>query len=224
MLVIVEGGRVEHDEFLGPEPTQVRPQLKLGWVRSIQAIATRESRVSFDHIVPIVPHDLGELIPDAVPQPLLASARRLIESDARFARVTPKLGQWLLGQLAARSDNAVAFRRLMTYVERPTHYRNAVALQDDAIKLALRTFGVPDAAASTLAYGSRSTALAGVRLQEDVVIEHDARWLPGWSMGFSDVTGRAVFVSGNEELQIFTANKQPLERLFGVDLIYLNET
>jgi hypothetical protein len=55
------------------------------------------------------------------------------------------------------------------------------------------------------------------------VIQHDARWIPGWSLDSSDVTGRAVFTHGREELHVFTANKQPLERLFGVDLIYLNE-
>jgi hypothetical protein len=80
------------------------------------------------------------------------------------------------------------------------------------------------AEATALALGQRQTALAGARLQEDTVIEHDARWIPGWTMDSSDVTGRAVFTQGREELQVFTANKQPLEQLFGVDLIYLNET
>ncbi len=55
------------------------------------------------------------------------------------------------------------------------------------------------------------------------VIAHDARWLPGWRFHQSDLTGRAVFRKRDAELEVFTANKLPLERLFGVDLIYLNE-
>jgi hypothetical protein len=66
------------------------------------------------------------------------------------------------------------------------------------------------------------TALGRVRLQEDAVISHDARWLPGWRFDQSDLTGRAVFRKDEAELEVFTANKLPLEELFGVDLIYLN--
>ena len=61
-----------------------------------------------------------------------------------------------------------------------------------------------------------------VRLQEDAVIAHDARWLPGWRFDQSDLTGRAIFRKDDAALELFTANKLPLEELFGVDLIYLN--
>ncbi|MFV0409271.1 MAG: hypothetical protein ACK5LJ_06125 [Paracoccus sp. (in: a-proteobacteria)] len=55
------------------------------------------------------------------------------------------------------------------------------------------------------------------------MIEHDARWLPGWTMDESDLTGWARFRKHDGELAIYTANRRPLERLLGVDLIYLNE-
>ena len=38
------------------------------------------------------------------------------------------------------------------------------------------------------------------------------------------VTGLAVFKNGNERLDVYTANKGPLEKMLGVDLIYMNET
>jgi hypothetical protein len=38
----------------------------------------------------------------------------------------------------------------------------------------------------------------------------------------SDLTGYAEFEGGGDRLRIYTANKRPLEELFGVDLIYLN--
>jgi hypothetical protein len=34
------------------------------------------------------------------------------------------------------------------------------------------------------------------------------------------MTGKATFRNGNELLEVYTANKNPLEELFGVDLIY----
>jgi hypothetical protein len=57
---------------------------------------------------------------------------------------------------------------------------------------------------------------------EDSVIEHDARHLPDYDLVKSDLTGRAVFEHAHERLEVFTANRRPLERVFGVDLIYLN--
>jgi hypothetical protein len=70
----------------------------------------------------------------------------------------------------------------------------------------------------------RSPAIATVRVLEDAAIEHDARWMPGWQLTASDLTGRATFQKRDEQLDVFTANKRPLEQLFGVDLIYLNQT
>ncbi len=54
--------------------------------------------------------------------------------------------------------------------------------------------------------------------------EHDARDVPDYELVGSDVTGRAVFQKGPEKLEIYTANRRPLEKVFGVDLIYLNIT
>jgi hypothetical protein len=35
----------------------------------------------------------------------------------------------------------------------------------------------------------------------------------------SDLSGRAVFRKGEEELEVFSANKRPLEKVMGVDLV-----
>ena len=59
---------------------------------------------------------------------------------------------------------------------------------------------------------------------EDAVIEHDARYVSGYELVGSDFTGRAVFERGQERLEVYTANRRPLEKVFGVDLIYLNLT
>ncbi len=59
---------------------------------------------------------------------------------------------------------------------------------------------------------------------EDPVVEHDARTFPDYELIGSDITGRAVFEKGRERLEVFTANRRPLEKVFGVDLIYFNTT
>jgi hypothetical protein len=96
----------------------------------------------------------------------------------------------------------------------------------DAIQTALRVFGLsPDQSADRLElFGGQETALARVNIMEDSVVEHDARHVSGYDMVGSDVAGRAVFSNGAEMLEVFTANRRPLEKVFGVDLIYLNAT
>jgi len=99
----------------------------------------------------------------------------------------------------------------------PKRFDNARAMQWDAVKLALKAFGIDKA--STINLPGGDTALGSTRLQEDAVIEHDARSIPGWTLTASDMTGVATFENGNQQLEIITANKRPLEELFGVDLI-----
>lgn len=48
--------------------------------------------------------------------------------------------------------------------------------------------------------------------------------MPGFSLVDKDLTGRAVFEKRGERLEIYTANRGPLEEMFGVDLIYVNDT
>jgi hypothetical protein len=66
------------------------------------------------------------------------------------------------------------------------------------------------------------TELSRYWLHEDSVVEHDARQVPGLKLTNVHVTGRAVFRRGSEILEVYTANRRPLERVFGVDLIYHN--
>ena len=100
------------------------------------------------------------------------------------------------------------------------------AVQEDAVQTALRAFGLStdDQAVSLELAKGQNTALARVNIMEDSVVEHDARSFPQYEMIGSSITGRAVFKKGREQLEVFTANRRPLEKVFGVDLIYLNRT
>ena len=112
---------------------------------------------------------------------LRASVRRLAQGRAVFERVSPKLGEALVLRLAAELDNGPALARILTYLRRPKRIDDARALQRDAVALALKMFGAePEAAAAALP--GAETALGVVRLREDAIIEHDARWAPGWRL------------------------------------------
>ena len=147
---------------------------------------------------------------------------RLAASEAGFSRVSEKLGQAIIEELAGWGENGPALTRILAHRRRPRRFENARALQGDAVALAIKAFGGSDEAASVSLPGG-DTALGTVRLLEDAVIEHDARWMLGWRLADSSLTGRATFERRGERLDVFTANKRPLEELFGVDLIYLNE-
>ena len=58
----------------------------------------------------------------------------------------------------------------------PRTFRNAAALQEDAVRAALKAFGLgpDDQALSLELFEGRETALARITIMEDSVIEHDA--------------------------------------------------
>lgn len=198
-------------------------ELRLGLVHSVKATSTLDSRVVFDFVWPIAPHSLSALLAQVTDARLRVGTAKLASGQEGLHAVSRALGEALIRAVAGYPENAPAVTRIVAQLEQPTHYYDARAMQHDAIHLALKAFGASDEGARALFLPGASTELASVRLQEDAVIEHDARWIPGWHLSRSDLTGRAVFRQGEDELHVFTANKRPLEELFGVDLIYLNQ-
>jgi hypothetical protein len=193
-------------------------------VRSILKVSTLESRVVFDLVRPISPGALSELLDgeeEATPIEQ-AAVRVAAEGRHEFHTVPAVLGRKLVRGVVERVENVAALQPILDYIDRPARYRNARALQDDAVQMALKVFGA-DVTGGTLSLTGRDTALTRAGLQENLAVNHDARWIPGWRLEDSDLTGRAVFRSEADQLTIFTANHEALEELFGVDLIYLNE-
>lgn len=196
--------------------------LHIGLVSSVAPTATFDSRVVFDLVSPIAPDSMAQVLAGVSAPGLKGPRGKLQASVQRFERVSEKLGAAVIDQIAAVPENAPALTRILADLRRPRRYDNARALQQDAVNLAIKAFGGSEGA-STIALPGDDTAIATVRILEDAAIEHDARWMPGWTLTGSDLTGRATFEKRGERLDVFTANKRPLEELFGVDLIYLNE-
>jgi hypothetical protein len=219
VLIAVASG-----EFVNPIlDTQESPQLYLGVVNSVATVATFSSRVVFSSVEKITPSSLEALLERVGDAKFRGAATQLRKRAEKYTAVSPKLASTLIRIIASIPENRPVVQRILARMDVPRRFENARALQQDALRTALRAFGAgPEADSLTL--GGDDTALARVRLREDMVIEHDARTVPRWTLTSTHQTGRATFTQGEEQLDIITANKQPLEEIFGVDLIYLNRT
>jgi hypothetical protein len=197
--------------------------LHIGFVRSIVKVSTFDYRVGFEIIGRIEPDSLGVLLSRVDAPALRGALSAFAVNRAELQRFSPRLGEAVIRSLAAIDSNEAPMRQVLSQLAWPRTFKTAEALQADAIKMALRAFGATHPEAVDLELGVGTTALVNVRLLEDAVIEHDARSLRGFELVSSDVTGRATFINRSGRLEVITANKRPLERLLGVDLIYYNE-
>lgn len=108
--------------------------------------------------------------------------------------------------------------------------RTALAFQKEAVVTALAIAGLdresvqewtpPDAPATRSFLDGLPTA----RLREDPMVVHDLFNFPGFDFVKMLPYNAAVFESDQARLTVVLANRQPLERQTGTDLIYYNET
>ncbi|HNP35835.1 MAG TPA: hypothetical protein PKK10_08280 [Woeseiaceae bacterium] len=200
--------------------------LYFGLIGSSSAVTTLDTRIKVKRCVQVEPFslsELGELITD---KRLNGLFNDRIGSEAECTMLTPKVSVEVITQLAVIDRNRGGMRAVAESLSAPKYYRGPAAMQEDAVHSALSAFGLSDAdqAVSVELFEGKETALARVPIMEDSVIEHDARYVPGYDLIQSDVTGRAVFQKREERLEVYTANRCPLENVLGVDLIYVNET
>ena len=66
--------------------------------------------------------------------------------------------------------------------------------------------------------------LPSTRLREDPMVVHDMMHLPGYEVIKTFPYNAVVFESDSERLTVILANRLPLEKQTGTDLIYFNET
>ena len=205
----------------------------IGFVKSHTAITTLQSRVKFTSVLKIYPSTEDDLLHLVTKTKFKSNLRTRLESENLVIPLSPKLSVHLAKKLAAREENHKAMRAVIEQLNTPKTYSGNRAIQQDAVNLSLRTFGLSSTSSAIYleTADDRETALAHVntfdngfvRIFEDAVLEHDARKVPGFSFLESDLTGRAIFRNNKGELlEVITANRRPLEEVFGVDLIYFN--
>jgi hypothetical protein len=196
----------------------------LGKISSRMRVSSLETRVKISRAVPL------ESITRAGLATLLGHSIHATNLQDRLSRtepivpLSPELSSALLGAIAEDTRNAAILKTVGEGLRRTKTFSSQRALQDDAIQTALRTFGLSaDEGASELQIvEGNDSALSSIPLHEDTVIQHESRVVTGFTYVSGDITGRAVFEKDRKRLEVFTANKLPLERVFGVDLVYLN--
>lgn len=192
------------------------------------AVSTFDSRLTIKKLRPITSpslQELGDKLTDARMKRVFIE-RMPAEGD--FSNLSPKLSAHVIETLAAYSENKAALDTALSQLPMLRQVPNTNWAQEDAIQIAMDVFGMRGNAAPdevALKQGvSSGLSLIGAYLYEDNVVHSDASHLTGFDAIASDVTGRAIFKKGDERLVIYTANKLPLEKMLGVDLIYINET
>ena len=201
--------------------------LYLGLISSRKNVTTFDMRIKIKRATEIQPRSTAGLLQLVTEKPHAGNLKRRLLSSGSVEVLSPKLGAHLVERLASIDENRGAMRVVAESLSAPKRFQGSAALQESAVRGALKTFGLysGDQASSVQLVEGRETTLSGMGgVTEDFVIEHDARSIPGYDLFESDLTGRAVFQWKNEQLEIFTSNRGPLERVFGVDLIYLNLT
>jgi hypothetical protein len=154
-----------------------------------------------------------------------------LKDDGVAMGMTPKLSVSIIKALSNNSVNRKALERVARQIPKLSAPRPIEGEQLDAIRTAMNAFGLSKSDCPLIVEtdNDSDSMLASLdryqaHVLEDYVIQKDAGTVPGYSLFERDLTGRAVFIKGNERLEIFTANKGPLEAMLGVDLIYVNES
>lgn len=197
-----------------------------GLMLSKSAVTTLDSRAKVSRAVDITPSSevgLCELVTEA---PHAGNLKSRLQAGHSVTLLSPKLSTHLIDRLASVSGNRGSLRAVAESLSVPKRFHGNAALQEDAVRTALEAFGLArnDPVVTVDLVEGKATALGRVPIMEDSVVEHDARSVPGYDLIHSDVTGRAIFEKGDEQLEVFTANRRDLERCLGVDLIYVNLT
>ena len=199
----------------------------LATVTEKRAITTFDSCLTIKQLRPIAPSSFQEMEMEVTNARFkqLFQDRLPIEDD--FSILSPKLSSHIVEVLARNTDNHAALDTALALLPGLRNPTNNTWAQEDAIRLAMAAFGIQNQTPNEVVLKTGTTsglAMVGAHLYEDNVVRADASRLPGFDAIASDVTGRTVFERGAERLVIYTANKLPLEKMLGVDLVYVNET
>ncbi len=210
---------------------QVQEQTQCYLATAIRKIpvSTLDSRLTLKKFCEIKPQSLQQIKTKLSEQGMKILSNKNVPAEREFSLLSPNISVQLIKMLAEDSSNQTALNTALSLLSllSSQHIPNIWA-QQNAIQFAIAAFNtrsntIPDKI--VLKRGaSSSLSLFGTHLYEDNVIRADASQLPGFDAIAPDVTGKAIFQKIGERLVIYTANKLPLEKMFGVDLIYINET
>lgn len=198
-------------------------------LKSKTAVSTVDSRITLDKITPLDLSNLQEFA-SQLDARFAGLLREKIDAPNFATVLSPKLSVAMLDVFLKNPQNRKAIESTASHIPRFRRASTTEWEQLNAIKVALAAFGLAKASSpaflETESDSDSTLRLLQVRethILEDNVIAVDASVLPGFSLVEKFVTGRATFTKNNQRLDVYTANRGPLEEMFGVDLIYINQ-
>jgi hypothetical protein len=198
----------------------------LGLVSSTNAVSTLDSRLTIRRAAKIEPGDVDSLVKTVADSHYSKQIKDLLSKNEDVCFLTANQSKHLLNGLSRIGSNTAVLKNLESVVNAPNKFNENSSFQEDAIRIALATFGLAkeDIAESVELVKGKQSGLARVSFIEDNAVELDARNINGYELVGADLTGRAKFRKGSDELEVITANRRDLEHCIGVDLIYINLT
>ncbi|SDP10421.1 hypothetical protein SAMN05428975_0317 [Mucilaginibacter sp. OK268] len=179
----------------------------------------------------VIPAELIQFLPEN------QKTRAAAYFNDNYRQFSPKLGEHLYRALKLlMPELSKAIDDLYETMHRPVPRRIAsreqdAAVEKDALGLTLDIFGVDRSAVfrswSLNGEGLGNSFLSGLKefaVYEDDVINYDLRSFPGFDTVSGDhITGLVEFESEDgEKLTVINANRKPLEKAMGIDLIYFH--
>jgi hypothetical protein len=200
----------------------------IGIVSSKSAVTTFETRLTIARLRRVELTALTALIPQLKSANLRTVLTRKLSAVQIGILLSKKLSLEILEYLLSKPELRSVVEAAALNLPKFREITHPEWEQSDAIKTALAAFGMAmDAIPEEVECKDESDSslrFFEAHVMEDQVILKDAHNVPEFEKVAQDLTGRAVFRKGGEQLTIYTANKGPLEEMLGVDLIYVNET
>ena len=230
---------------LAEMPVEKTHKFFVGVVKSKAAVGTFASRVT---VLKLQALNLStfEQLTSALDGKIFQTLLKDRLTSKRFATVlSPKVSVAIIDALSKDPANRKAIETAAAHVPKLRRISSAEWEQFDAIKTAMAAFGLSksdspvkmevsmdsdstlnflDANENRLDHVDSTEESEYAHVLEDNVIAKDASVIPGFELIEKHMTGKAVFSNRNERLEVYTANKGPLEIMLGVDLIYINES
>jgi len=198
------------------------------YLRKGQRVATGQVRVRASDIISIRELPFNEFLDESS-----KSFRKLLKRSfgIGYQSVPPKTGEEMLNilfKLRPESKNDILKLFSKTRNRSSTIYQGNIAVEKDAVGICLDIFGLKRSKINTTQDQKNigESFLSGLEqytAYEDDIIFNDVNNFPGYAKIKDNIIGTAEFQNdAGEKLIIINANRKPVEKDLGVDLIYFN--
>lgn len=205
----------------------------IGIIKKGQRVSTGQSRIKVTNIIEVEPTALEQIV---------SRMERKFQSYGRsafgigYSKISEQTGKAIFNAIIESFPDQEEEIKKLARKHMPVAITKSLrsetsAVEKDAVSICLDIFGI-DRSKVLKSWEPKEDGsigdsflggLTSYRAYEDDLINHDLRNLQGWNFMAEDIKGVAEFTnSQGEKLTIINANRKPLEKDLGVDLIYFH--